>query len=95
MLEDLAEKHGFHYKKLSIRSQKTRWGSCSSSKNISLNSKLLLFSRDIVQYVMIHELCHTIQMNHSSSFWKLVEDCDPNFKNNRKELKQQEKLIFL
>ncbi len=95
MLEDLAETHGFHYKKLSIRSQKTRWGSCSSSKNISLNSKLILFPSSVVRYVIIHELCHTIEMNHSSEFWKLVEDCDPNFKEHRRELKRQGKLIFL
>jgi len=95
MLERLAEKHGFHYKRLSIRSQKTRWGSCSSGKNINLNSKLLLFSEGVVQYVMIHELCHTIEMNHSHRFWKLVEECDPDYQSNRRLLKQQGKRIFL
>ena len=88
MMEDLAEEHGFYYNRLSIRSQKTRWGSCSSNKNISLNCKLLFMSEEVVKYVMIHELSHTIQMNHSLKFWRLVEDCDPNYQEHRRELKQ-------
>lgn len=95
MLEELAELHGFHYNRLSIRSQKTRWGSCSANKNINLNSKLLLMSEGVVRYVMIHELCHTIEMNHSSRFWHLVKDCDPEYLLNRKSLKAQGKKIFL
>jgi len=95
MLENLAEEHGFHFNKLSIRSQKTRWGSCSSSKNINLNSKLLFMPIHIVEYVIIHELCHTIEMNHSSNFWRLVEDCDPDYRQNRKQLKQLGKGIAL
>ena len=87
ILEEIAEKNGFHYNRLTIRSQKTRWGSCSIRKNISLNSKLLLFPEHIVRYVMIHELCHTIEMNHSSRFWALVEECDPYYMQNRKELR--------
>ena len=67
-IEQLAELHGFHYQRLSIRSQKTRWGSCSNKKNINLNAKLLFMPEKIVNYVMIHELCHTIEMNHSHRF---------------------------
>ena len=88
MLEALAEQYGFHYNRLSIRAQKTRWGSCSSSKNISLNCKLLFMPKKVVEYVMIHELCHTIQMNHSAKFWQLVEDCDPEFQAHRAVLKK-------
>lgn len=87
MLKKIAEENGFHFNRLTIRSQKTRWGSCSASKNISLNSKLLFMPESIVRYVMIHELCHTIEMNHSDKFWSLVEECDPCFKQNRKELR--------
>jgi len=87
MLEATAEEFGFHFSKLSIRAQKTRWGSCSSSKNISLNCKLLFMPEKVVKYVMIHELCHTLQMNHSQKFWGLVEECDPHFKEHRKLLK--------
>lgn len=87
MLQELAEIHGFHYQRLSIRSQKTRWGSCSHKKNINLNCKLLFMPEEVVRYVMIHELCHTIEMNHSSRFWSLVEECDPEYKKNRSDLK--------
>lgn len=95
MIEDLAELHGFHFNKLSIRSQKTRWGSCAMNKNISLNSKLLLMPENVVKYVMIHELCHTIEMNHSAKFWQLVADCDADFKQNRKQLTTLGKSIVL
>jgi len=95
MLEQLAEEHGFHYNGLSVRAQKTRWGSCSSNKNINLNCKLLFMPIEVVKYVMIHELCHTIEMNHSSRFWDLVADCDPNYKAHRKNLKLLGKELFL
>ena len=95
MIEALAEEHGFHFNRLSVRSQKTRWGSCSTAKNINLNSKLLFMPVDIAKYVMIHELCHTIEMNHSSRFWQLVEDCDVNYKENRRQLKHLGKAIAL
>jgi len=88
MLEGLAERHGFHYRRLSIRSQKTRWGSCSQNKNINLNAKLLFMPKHVVEYVMIHELCHTLEMNHSARFWSLVEECDPQYKTHRKALKK-------
>ena len=95
MLEELAELHGFHYQGLSIRAQKTRWGSCSGKKNINLNCKLLFMPEEVVSYVMIHELCHTLEMNHSRRFWALVEDCDPDYKNNRKMLKLLGKEIVI
>lgn len=88
MLQELAEIHGFHYQRLSIRAQKTRWGSCSHQKNINLNCKLLFMPEEVVKYVMIHELCHTIEMNHSSRFWALVKDCDPDFQAHKKQLKE-------
>ncbi len=95
MLESLAEEHGFHFNRLSVRSQKTRWGSCSTAKNINLNSKLLFMPENVVEYVMIHELCHTIEMNHSSNFWRLVEDCDSDYRDNRKQLKLLGKTLAL
>lgn len=87
-LSVLAELHGFHYQRVTIRGQKTRWGSCSSQKNISLNYKLLFLPSEVVDYVLIHELCHTLEMNHSSRFWALVEDCDPDYKRHDKTLGQ-------
>lgn len=94
MLQQCAEQYGFHYRRLSIRAQKTRWGSCSSQKNINLNCRLLFFSENIVRYVMIHELCHTIEMNHSKRFWSLVAECDPDYKTHRKKLKSDSRIIF-
>jgi len=72
MLQAIADELGFSYRKVSIRSQKTRWGSCSSSGTINLNDQLIFLPSDSVRYLMIHELCHTRHMNHSSAFWQLV-----------------------
>ncbi|PID46435.1 MAG: hypothetical protein CSB47_04040 [Proteobacteria bacterium] len=94
-LSELAEQHGFSYRRVSIRGQKTRWGSCSSQKNISLNYKLLFLPKTVADYVLIHELCHTIVMNHSPDFWRLVADCDKNYKVHDKALKQYAKSIPL
>jgi predicted metal-dependent hydrolase len=71
-LDQLAEKHGFTYNRVSIRSQKTRWGSCSAKNNISLNMKICLLPEDLVDYVILHELAHTRVKNHSSRFWELM-----------------------
>ncbi|MEX0269241.1 M48 family metallopeptidase [Leptolyngbyaceae cyanobacterium UHCC 1019] len=65
---------------LSIRHQKTIWGSCSVRKTISLNSKLLFLPPSLVRYVLIHELCHTVHLNHSSDFWALVSTYESDYK---------------
>ncbi|NJR40930.1 MAG: M48 family metallopeptidase [Leptolyngbyaceae cyanobacterium CSU_1_4] len=64
---------------ISVRGQKTLWASCSSKKNISLNFKLLFLPPHLVRYVLIHELCHTIHLDHSQKFWALVEHKEPNY----------------
>ena len=68
-LNRLAKEHGFTFNRVSIRSQRTRWGSCSRDDNISLNMKLVLLSEDLVDYVILHELVHTRIHNHSKDFW--------------------------
>ena len=68
-IKHLAEKNGFHYNRVVIRNQKTRWGSCSSKNNISLNMKLVKLPDDMIDYVILHELVHTCQKNHSKAFW--------------------------
>ena len=66
------------YSGLSIRNQRTRWGSCSAKGRISLNCNLLFLSKEQVRYVMIHELCHTLELNHSNRFWGHVKRLEPN-----------------
>ena len=68
-LKQLAEKHGFGYNKVFIRNQKTRWGSCSSKNNISLNMKLIKLPNELTDYVILHELVHTRKKDHSKDFW--------------------------
>ena len=75
------------FDKLTIRGQKTRWGSCSSRETISLNYKLLFLPPEFVRYVLIHELCHTKELNHSAKFWALVAQKEPNYKQIKKELR--------
>lgn len=68
-LADLAEPAGLRYSAVAIKNQRTRWGSCSTTRCISLNCKLLFLPRDLVRYVMWHELCHLLEPNHSERFW--------------------------
>ena len=68
-LNNLAKEYGFTYNKVSLRNQKTRWGSCSHKNNISLNMKLMLLPEDLVDYALLHELVHTRIHNHSKDFW--------------------------
>lgn len=68
-LQQLSQQHGFGYGRCTVRQVVSRWGSCSAQKNISLNAALLLLPVELVDYVLLHELCHTRQMNHSAAFW--------------------------
>lgn len=75
--------------KVFIRRQKTRWGSCSAAGNINLNYKLLLLPEKLLYYVMVHELCHLVHLNHSAAFWRLVARYVPDYRGCEKELKIQ------
>lgn len=77
---------GFSFKKLQIRGQTSRWGSCSSNKTLSLNYKLLFLEPELVRYLIIHELAHTRQLDHSARFWKLVEEFEPQCRELDQEL---------
>ncbi|MSO14320.1 M48 family metallopeptidase [Rickettsiales endosymbiont of Trichoplax sp. H2] len=75
-----ANKHNFSYKKIFIKDLKTKWGSCSSLKNLSFNWRIIFAPIEVVEYLVVHELCHLKEMNHSKKYWKLVEEIYPNYK---------------
>jgi hypothetical protein len=91
----MARDLGFTIGEISIRNQRTRWGSCSRSKSISLNQKLIFLPPELVRYVMLHELCHTRVMSHSSKFWNLVASYDPAYKKKIKVLRESAKHLPL
>ncbi len=87
-VEYYARLMGISYGRITIREQKTRWGSCSSKGNLNFNWKLVLMPMEILDYVVVHELAHRRQMNHSEAFWEIVEQVLPDYKERRRRLKE-------
>ncbi len=88
LLRELSDRTGLVFNRVSIRSQKTRWGSCSARGNISLNDQLLFLPRASVEYLMIHELCHLRHLNHSRAYWRLVAQHCPDYAQHEERLSQ-------
>lgn len=84
----LAPRVGVTYGRITIRSQHSRWGSCSGKGNLNFNCLLMLMPEEVLDYVVVHELCHRKEMNHSPRFWAEVERILPNFKESKKWLKE-------
>ena len=83
-----AKRMGVDYGRITIREQKTRWGSCSSKGNLNFNWTLVLLDPELLDYVVVHELAHRREMNHSAAFWKVVEAELPDYWERRARLKE-------
>ncbi len=79
--------YNFKFNKITIKNQKTRWGSCSRKGNLNFNYKIALLPKEVADYIIVHELCHLKEFNHSRKFWNLVAKSVPNYLDIRKDLK--------
>ena len=89
----VASLFNFQYSSISISSAKTNWGSCSYNNRLHFTYKLIMCPEDVVDYIVLHELCHTKVKNHSNKFWELVEACNPNYKTHERWLKKNRGII--
>ena len=81
--------YGYKYNRINIKNQKTRWGSCSKKGNLNFNYQILFLPEKIQNYIIVHEICHLKEFNHSNSFWHLVGQLVPDYSSIRKELKHK------
>lgn len=83
----LNEPYNFSYEKIFIRNPKTRWGSCSEKGNLNFSYRIIFLSERLCDYIIVHELCHLKEFNHSQRFWNLVAKTVPNYKEIKKKIK--------
>lgn len=86
-VKHFAFKYGLKYGKITIRNQKTRWGSCSRKGNLNFSYRIVFLPPELQDYLVVHEMCHIKEFNHSKAFWELVEKEVPDFRQLRKRLK--------
>ena len=91
----IAEKLNFVFNSFKITYSKGRWGSCSSRKQININYRVIMLPPAVIDYILVHELCHLAEMNHSKRFWRLVGQCYPSFNVAKTNLKQYSFLLDL
>jgi predicted metal-dependent hydrolase len=93
--EYFAEEMGVEYEKIDVRRQRTKWGSCSTTGTLGLNWRLMMAPQEIVDYIVIHELAHLRESNHTDSFWSLVAEHDPEYQEHSRWLEENStRLIF-
>jgi len=80
--------YNFRINRIAIKNTSTRWGSCSSKRNLNFNYKIIYLRQELADYLIVHELCHLGQLNHSKRFWELVKQTIPNYVKINKELKR-------
>ena len=90
-----SEKVGVGYSRIDIKKVSTIWGSCSPANRLSFNRKLIMAPHEVVDYVVIHEVCHLVHRNHSSRFWGLVAKFDPKYKEHRRWLYRNHLLLSI
>ena len=93
LARNVAKKSGFELGRVLVKSQRTRWASCSFRGNLALNTKLLFLPPELVRYVLVHELSHTVHMNHSQDFWRLVVCHEPRYRVLDQQLRAAWKLV--
>jgi len=86
-VEFFNKNYGFKFNKINIKNQKTRWGSCSKKGNLNFNYKIVVLPKQLADYIIVHELCHLKEFNHSRKFWNLVAKIMPNYLEIKNELK--------
>ncbi|MCR4656996.1 MAG: M48 family metallopeptidase, partial [Lachnospiraceae bacterium] len=94
IVAQVAAEIGVTYGAVSVRAQKTRWGSCSSKGNLNFNCLLILLPEHIQRYVIVHELCHRKEMNHSQAFWREVGKYQPTYQKDRAELREAGRVLL-
>ncbi len=90
-----AKLYGFEFNNVAIKEQKSKWGSCSSNGNLNFNWKLIFASQEVLDYVVVHEVCHLKEMNHSSTFWDLVTLQCPDYKIKKKWLRESGRSLHM